>query len=114
MGQAAAAGTRRAGAARIPETVTLSMSIKTFIFCDLCNPLCLHQIDRREQARDGLAAGRRFSDNYSWIEGSAEEIGEYGWIVTSNHKHICPRCYARHKDAVFSISGKGHPPAARG
>jgi hypothetical protein len=89
------------------------MSSKTFIFCDLCNPLCLHQVDRREQSRDGLSAGRRFSDNYSWIESPEEEIGEHGWIVTSNHKHVCPRCYAKHKDAVFSLSGKGHHPAPR-
>ncbi|MGE0371060.1 MAG: hypothetical protein AB7Q01_04140 [Gammaproteobacteria bacterium] len=84
------------------------MSLKTFVFCDLCNPLCIHQVDRRDQAREGgAAAGRRFTDNYSWIEGEPDEIAEFGWIMTSNNKHICPRCYAKHKDAVFSLSGKG-------
>lgn len=84
------------------------MSLKTFVFCDLCNPLCIHQVDRREQGREGIAsAGRRFTDNYSWVEGEPGEIADSGWIVTSNNKHICPRCYARHKDAVFSLSCKG-------
>lgn len=88
------------------------MSMKTFIFCDLCNPLCLHQMDRREQSREGIAAGRRFTDNYSWLEGGIDESTQNGWMVTSNNKHICPRCYAKHKDAVFSISNRGyHPPA---
>ena len=69
-------------------------------------------MDRREQSREGIAAGRRFTDNYSWLEGGIDESTQNGWMVTSNNKHICPRCYAKHKDAVFSISNRGyHPPA---
>lgn len=81
------------------------MSTKTFTFCDLCNPLCIHQMDRRDNPREGRA-GRRFTDNYSWVEGEPEEIAEYGWIVTSNNKHVCPKCYAKHKDAIFSLCNK--------
>lgn len=88
------------------------MSTKTLTFCDLCNPLCIHQMDRREGLREGGRGGRRFTDNYSWIEAEPDEIADHGWIVTSNNRHVCPRCYAKHKDAIFSLVAKG-PAGAR-
>jgi len=79
------------------------MSTKILTFCDLCNPLCLHQVDRRDDSRQNDGVGRRFTDGYSWIEGSPEEVAASGWIVTSHDKHICPKCYAKHKDAIFTV-----------
>lgn len=62
-------------------------------------------MDRRDSPREGRG-GRRFTDSYSWVEGGPDEIAEHGWIVTSNDKHICPKCYAKHKDAIFSLCAK--------
>jgi len=78
------------------------MTVKTLIFCDICNAHCVQQVDRRKKIRDD-STGRRFSDAGAWIEGDLENISEFGWIVTSKNKHICPRCYQHHKDAVFSL-----------
>ena len=79
------------------------LSTKILTFCDLCNPLCLHQEDRRDDSRQSNGGGRRFTDGYSWIEGSPEEVAASGWIFTSHDKHICPKCYAKHKDAIFTV-----------
>lgn len=78
------------------------MAVKTLIFCDLCNTHCVQQVDRRKKVRED-SIGRRATDAGAWIEGDVETIAEYGWIVTSRNKHICPRCYQHHKDAVFSL-----------
>lgn len=78
------------------------MTTKTFTFCDICNTRCIQRLDRRQKAREG-ASGRRYSDTCAWIEGEDEDIVEQGWIVTSKNKHICPRCYLHHKDAIFSL-----------
>jgi len=78
------------------------MSVKTFTFCDICNPHCQITTDRREQPRDE-GSGRRGSDDCSWFEGFPDDSTEDGWIVTSKGKHVCPRCYIHHKEAVFSI-----------
>ena len=79
-----------------------SMSVKTFTFCDICNPHSQIATDRREQPRDE-GQGRRGDDDCSWFEGFPEDSAEEGWIVTSKGKHVCPRCYLHHKEAVFSI-----------
>ena len=78
------------------------MSAKTFTFCDICNPHCQITTDRRELVRDE-GVGRRGSDDCSWFEGFPEESADNGWIETSKGKHVCPRCYLHHKEAVFSI-----------
>ncbi len=78
------------------------MTTKTITFCDICNPHCVQPMDRRGRPREGQQ-GRRATDNCAWVEGAPEEIAEHGWIVTSKGKHICPRCYIHHKEAVFSL-----------
>ena len=78
------------------------MSVKTFTFCDICNPDCRIAIDRRDSKRDENS-GRRVGDECSWFEGVPEDSAEEGWIVTSKGKHICPSCFVQHKDAVFSF-----------
>lgn len=78
------------------------MAIKTITFCDICNSSCIQQVDRRQNPREG-DPGRRHSDACAWIEGEGEDIVDQGWIVTSKNKHICPKCYLHHKDAIFSL-----------
>lgn len=79
------------------------MAIMTFVFCDMCNPHCLTGIERRNPERTG-DGGRRGADTSNYIEADdADSIEEYGWMVTSRNKHICPKCYLRHKESVFTL-----------
>lgn len=78
------------------------MSVKTYTFCDICNPHAFIAIDRREHPRDA-ETGRRAGDECSWFEGRPEDSAEEGWIVTSRGKHVCPKCFLHHKEAVFTI-----------
>jgi len=67
------------------------MSIRTFIFCDICNPQGLRSIEFRRRPRDART-GRRLSDGRSWIEGSMSAAVENGWSINLDGKHICPAC----------------------
>ena len=81
------------------------MSIRTFVFCDLCNPQCVRNInnryhitDRREidnERRIELRRtmnGRRNSDGRSWYEGTLDDAIEQGWMVDEKNKTLCPEC----------------------
>ncbi len=72
------------------------MSVRTFMFCDICNPQgirCPEQ--RRTSNRDGTG-GRRVTDGRSWFEGDADTaILEYGWQGTAGGLHVCPHCAER-------------------
>lgn len=78
------------------------MSVKTFTFCDICNQHCIINSDRRNLHRDD-SAGRREGDGCNWFEGVPDDSADHGWILTSKGKHVCPRCYLHHKEAIFSI-----------
>ena len=78
------------------------MSVKTYTFCDICNTDGTVVADRRENPRAN-EAGRRASDQCSWFEGLPEDSADEGWIITSKGKHICPKCFLHHKEAVFSL-----------
>lgn len=58
--------------------------------------------ERREKPRESTF-GRRATDHCNSIEGTPDDCSEYGWIVTSKGKHVCPQCYLEHKEAVFTI-----------
>ena len=62
------------------------MSIRTFIFCDACNPQGVRTID------DGAELCRRNYDQRAWFEGHVDEADEAGWILTRQGLNICPRC----------------------
>ncbi len=65
------------------------MAIKTFIFCDRCNPGCVRMIDRRMSKEE--RSGRRSTDDRSWHEASKVEEAPK-WLLLENGEHICPRC----------------------
>jgi len=73
------------------------MSIRRFIFCDLCNPKSIRHIEERRRSRhDDPTMGRRLSDGRAWFDGSEVEAEEAGWLVETNPpKHICPHCLQR-------------------
>jgi hypothetical protein len=73
------------------------MSIRKIIFCDICNPQALRSVEFRRAPRDNDRGGRRISDGRSWIEGELSNSIDYGWLATSDGRHICPICQARSK-----------------
>ena len=69
------------------------MSIRTFIFCDICNPQATRSIEYRRSTRQGVRTGRRISDGRAWIEASQEQaLEKNGWQKTDDGRHICPAC----------------------
>lgn len=79
------------------------MSIRKFVFCDICNPLGLRSVEFRRAPRPDQRNGRRISDNRAWYEGEvAEAIKLAGWISFEG-KHICPICQKNHPDLGKSL-----------
>jgi len=68
------------------------MSIRTFVFCDICNPQGLRSIEFRRTPRDEQRNGRRISDGRAWFEGKPEMARQAGWRCTPDDRHICPHC----------------------
>ncbi|MDD1622153.1 MAG: hypothetical protein LUQ11_11795 [Methylococcaceae bacterium] len=68
------------------------MSIRKFIFCDICNPQGLRSIEFRRSPRGDERTGRRISDGRSWFEGELNMAIKAGWVSTSDGMHICPFC----------------------
>ena len=62
------------------------MAIRTFIFCDACNPQGIRAIS------DETGRCRRSSDQRSWFEGEADEAINHGWDMTTEGLHLCPKC----------------------
>lgn len=75
------------------------MSIRTFIFCDICNPQGIRTIEFRRKPREGNRNGRRLSDGRFWFDGSFEAAKASGWIENSSGQHICPFCVKNQKTA---------------
>ncbi|MBS3954973.1 MAG: hypothetical protein KGZ88_18620 [Methylomicrobium sp.] len=68
------------------------MSIRKFIFCDICNPQGLRSIEFRRSTRIDERNGRRISDGRAWFEGDVINAVENGWQITPEGSHICPAC----------------------
>ena len=68
------------------------MSIRTFIFCDICNPQAIRAIEFRRASREHERSGRRLSDGRIWFDGSLDEAIDKGWICNEQGQHICPVC----------------------
>ena len=64
------------------------MSIRTFIFCDGCNPQGIRNI------YDNKQYDRRNSDGRSWYEGALEDAVKQGWDVSNENVTLCPHCVA--------------------
>lgn len=72
----------------------LNMARRSFIFCDICNPLAVREVEmRRASGRDGK--GRRITDGRVWFDGTEEEGKAAGWVATGDGQHICPACFER-------------------
>lgn len=74
------------------------MSIRNFIFCDICNPQALRSVEFRRSPRNTERTGRRISDGRAWFEGTLEQaVEEAGWQLSKDGRHICPSCLLLHK-----------------
>jgi hypothetical protein len=62
------------------------MAIRTFLFCDICNPQAIRHVEAPSKLQ------RRSSDARAWYEGSAQDAAAVGWSVTATGEHHCPRC----------------------
>ncbi len=68
------------------------MSIREFIFCDICNRQAVRTIELRRSPREGAERnGRRLCDGRSWFEGGLSAAIQVGWKVVDD-QHICPLC----------------------
>ena len=76
----------------LPSDKNITMSIRTFIFCDICNPQGIRTIEFRRSPREGDRNGRRICDGRFWFEGSLSEAVLSGWTYNANDQHICPSC----------------------
>ena len=56
------------------------MSIRTFIFCDVCNPLGIRCPEKRRDVHRDPLIGRRHTDGRAWIEGDSAYAVERGWV----------------------------------
>lgn len=68
------------------------MSIRTFIFCDICNPQALRSVEFRRSPREERRNGRRLSDGRAWFEGDLPNATDSGWLIDNKGQHICPVC----------------------
>jgi len=81
------------------------MSVRTFIFCDKCNPQGIRTLNHRSSMTDRRKTeprhndnirrqydGRRNTDGRAWFEGSLEAGIEVGWMINELGNLLCPRC----------------------
>lgn len=72
------------------------MARRSFIFCDICNPLALRSIEMRRTTNNrDQRDGRRLSDGRAWYDGGDNEAKLGGWVVADDGQHICPACFER-------------------
>lgn len=64
--------------------------IRTFIFCDRCNPMGIRIISNKSDPT------RRISDERAWFEGTTDEAKKEGWIISIS-KHTCPCCIQKYE-----------------
>ncbi len=68
------------------------MTIRTFIFCDICNPQALRSVEFRRSPRENERNGRRLSDGRAWFDGELSQAVYNGWSIDNEGQHICPTC----------------------
>lgn len=78
------------------------MSIRCFVFCDLCNQQCVRCPEQRRGGGRDPRAGRRVTDGRAWFEGGLETAcAEFGWVVARDGRHLCPDCHGSHPDIAI-------------
>jgi hypothetical protein len=70
------------------------MARRDFIFCDICNPQAIREVEMR-RATGRLGTGRRITDGRAWFDGTDQAAVAAGWLATEDGQHICPSCLER-------------------
>jgi|GEM_PF-1730032 len=70
------------------------MARRSFIFCDICNPLAIRDVEMR-RGTGRITKGRRVTDGRVWFDGSEDDARNEGWVATDDGRHICPACFER-------------------
>ncbi|MBF0218491.1 MAG: hypothetical protein HQL49_03030 [Gammaproteobacteria bacterium] len=69
------------------------MSIRTFLFCDICNHDGVRIPDYRRSDKRNTRSGRRITDGRRWLEVATPEAAlSSGWVIDASGRHICPDC----------------------
>ena len=72
------------------------MSIRTFLFCDVCNPRGIRCPEQRRDMRRRDFMGRRITDARAWFEGDTAQAIEQGhWVEIEGGFYYCPSCVAK-------------------
>jgi len=71
------------------------MAIRTFVFCDVCNPQGIRYVEQRRSGNRDGTIGRRVTDGRAWREGGVSEAEQGGWAMDRTSRHVCPRCQSR-------------------
>ena len=71
------------------------MSIRTFLFCDVCNPRGIRTPEQRRDMHRRETYGRRISDGRSWFEGDLEQAKSENWVAHDDGSYVCPGCAAK-------------------
>jgi hypothetical protein len=75
------------------------VAVRTFLFCDICNPLAIRSVELRRHRPRADGSGQRLTDGRAWFEGElAVAVASHGWIVTADGQHVCPKCAERHPE----------------
>jgi hypothetical protein len=86
---------------------TGAVSVRTFVFCDVCNSQGLRCVEQRRGLHRVQGAGRRITDDRAWLEGDLTAALDHGWRVTPDGRHLCPRCATRHANWPHEAAGTG-------
>jgi len=84
-------------ASNLSSNREVDMARRSFIFCDICNPLAIRYVEMRRATGRDVRIGRRVSDGRNWFDGSDEEATLAGWVATDDGQHVCPACFGRMK-----------------
>lgn len=67
------------------------MGIRTFIFCDRCNPEGNHNI-YVDDSHDKRNSGKRSTDKCNVYEGRLDDAIQLGWQLSEQGDILCPHC----------------------
>ena len=71
------------------------MARRSFIFCDICNPLSVREVEMRRATSSRNGNGRRITDGRAWFDGTDAEAKTAGWVDSGDGQYICPACFDR-------------------
>lgn len=79
----------------------IPVAIRTFLFCDICNPQAIRHVEQRRRQPRADSSGQRITDGRAWFEGEvAMAVQGHGWILTETGQHVCPTCAQRRPDLL--------------